>query len=100
MRCNKNLLDFFEYIGNGNDNARDSATAKHADDRNWREFVSIQWREKKGVIVLYCSGVQKGSTDMANRVPMIDTGIVDPSMPKSTDMNCARNKQRIRLKGH
>ena len=40
--------------------------------------------------LLYCEGVQKGSTPMAKRMPMIDTGMVDPSIPNRTDENYDR----------
>lgn len=36
---------------------------------------------------------------MANRVPIIDTGIVDPSMPRSTDINCVGENAAISVKG-
>ncbi len=40
--------------------------------------------------LLYCSGFQKGSTAIAKRIPMIETGIVEPSIPASTDRNWAQ----------
>lgn len=39
------------------------------------------------VIILYCDGAQNGSTDMAYRPPIIDTGIVEPMKPNNTDRN-------------
>lgn len=32
-------------------------------------------------------GVQNGSTDIANLVPIMEMGMVDPSIPISTDGN-------------
>lgn len=37
--------------------------------------------------VLYCSGLQNGSTAIAYRAPMMETGIVEPSMDTRTDEN-------------
>lgn len=37
---------------------------------------------------LYWAGFQKGSTDIAKRVPIMETGIVDPSIPIRTEGNC------------
>jgi hypothetical protein len=42
--------------------------------------------------ILYRSGVQNGWTDMAKRVPIIDTGIVDPTTASKTDENCASGR--------
>lgn len=38
-------------------------------------------------ILLYLSGAQKGCTDIANRVPIIETGIVEQSKPNNTEGN-------------
>ena len=37
--------------------------------------------------ILYWIGVQNGSTDIAYRVPMMDTGIVEPTIPMRTAGN-------------
>lgn len=37
--------------------------------------------------VLYCSGFQNGSTAIAKRIPIMLTGIVEPSMPTRTAGN-------------
>lgn len=43
-------------------------------------------------IGIYCSGFQNGSTAMAYRVPMIETGIVEPSMHTRTERNMWSNR--------
>ena len=38
--------------------------------------------------VLYCAGVQNGFIAIAYRVPMIEMGIVEPSIAMRTEGNC------------
>lgn len=44
--------------------------------------------------LLYCSGIQKGSTDIANLLPIIDTGIVEQSMLNKTTKNLKEEKSK------
>jgi len=45
-------------------------------------------RRSGGEYVLKVSAFQNGSWLMAKRLPMIDTGMVDPAMENSIDGNC------------
>lgn len=82
------LLNFFQHICNRDDNPGDGTATEHAYHGNWS---GIQLHSRAIVDgqadVLYCSGVQNGWTDMANRMPMMETGMVEPIMPVKTAGN-------------
>ena len=47
--------------------------------------------------ILYCSGVQNGCTPMAKRIPIMETGMVDPSIPRRTEGNCGNPESMTEL---
>lgn len=90
------VLEFLENVRDGDDDARDGVPAKHADYRDWMELeVNTCLEQTGGGDVLYCSGFQNGSTAMAYRIPMMDTGIVDRIMPKNTEINWIRESREL-----
>ena len=78
--------ELLQHIIDSDYDCRNGVSAKHPDDGDWEHGKFIVYcRDIKRP--LNCSGVQKGATDIANRVPKIATGAVAQSMAMKDEMN-------------